>query len=164
MEPEADYETQHATIFRYAYRLAGSVEDAQDVAQECFLRLHETSGRGAGVVDPRAWLFRVATNLCLDILRRRRVQLETGGPTDDEYGSAPADQYAAVVAHERRRLARRVLARLRQRDRVLLTLWAGGRSHAEIAEITGLRRGSVGRLLDRATRRAVAVASKEVKP
>ena len=67
----------------HCYRMLGSFHEAEDLLQETF----ERAWRGVGRVDtsssPRAWLYRIATNACLDALRRRgrrRVPVSPGGP------------------------------------------------------------------------------------
>src|SRR6059058_227937 len=66
------YEQFRRPIHSYIYRLLGSQEDADDVTQEVFVRaciswsgLYERNNLSA-------WLYRIATNLCVDLLRRRR--------------------------------------------------------------------------------------------
>lgn len=58
-------------LVRLAYRLLGSVEDAEDVVQDALLKLMAVSRPPD---DPDAWLFRTVTNLAIDRLRRRKVQ------------------------------------------------------------------------------------------
>jgi len=159
MTLEQDFRTHYTEIYRYAAKLAGSRQDAEDVAQESFLRLEHVSRHGGGPAEPKAWLFRVATNLCRDLRRRRHTR------GDDREGfealRSTSDPSADLLQDERRALARRVLDRLRERDRVLLALWSAGHSHAEIARIAGLRSSSIGRLLERATRRAASLLEEE---
>lgn len=57
-------------LMQLAYRMLGSVQDAEDVVQETFLRWHRQDS--AQFDKPRAWLTRVATNLCLDRLRNNK--------------------------------------------------------------------------------------------
>ena len=161
MTLEQDFRTHYTEIYRYAARLAGSRENAEDVAQESFLRLEHLVRRGAGPAEPRAWLFRVATNLCRDLRRRRRTRGD--GREGLEALRSRSDPSADLLREERCALARRVLDQLRERDRVLLALWSAGHSHAEIARIAGLRSSSIGRLLERATRRAASLLEEESK-
>jgi RNA polymerase sigma factor (sigma-70 family) len=73
---------RHAAVpQRVAYRMLGSAAEAEDIAQEAMLRLWDSAPRwqakGPGVA---AWLRRVATNLCLDRLRRRKFQSDEEVP------------------------------------------------------------------------------------
>ncbi|HET6448971.1 MAG TPA: sigma-70 family RNA polymerase sigma factor, partial [Conexibacter sp.] len=58
------------------YRMLGSVAEAEDVAQEALLRLHDARGAGEDVRNPDAFLTTVATRLSLDVLRSARVRRE----------------------------------------------------------------------------------------
>lgn len=65
-------------LVRVAYRMLGSVADAEDVVQEAFLRWHAADR--AAVAEPQAYLTRVVTRLCLDVLKsaRRRREVYVG--------------------------------------------------------------------------------------
>src|SRR5690349_1330433 len=72
---EADEFTPHREhLVRVAYRMLGSLADAEDAVQETWLRW-QRADRSA-VVDPRAWLTRVTGRICLDVLRSARVTRE----------------------------------------------------------------------------------------
>jgi RNA polymerase sigma-70 factor (TIGR02957 family) len=64
-------------MFAIAYRMLGSVSEAEDAVQETFLRLHHTLQRGEGVESPRAYLSTVITRLCIDQLRSARARRES---------------------------------------------------------------------------------------
>ena len=66
------FETQRPRLVSLAYRMLGSRAEAEDVAQDAWLRWRR--GGGEGVADPAAWLVRVATRLCLDRLRADRAR------------------------------------------------------------------------------------------
>ena len=63
--------------FAIAYRMLGSVAEAEDVVQEALLRLHTALERGERIESPRAYLATVATRLSIDVLRSARVRRET---------------------------------------------------------------------------------------
>jgi RNA polymerase sigma-70 factor (ECF subfamily) len=63
-------------LFSIAYRMLGSVADAEDVVQESFLRYHAHAA-DADVESPKAYLSAVATRLCIDQLRSARVRRES---------------------------------------------------------------------------------------
>ncbi|MDP9365301.1 MAG: RNA polymerase sigma-70 factor [Chloroflexota bacterium] len=63
-------------LFAIAYRMLGSVTDAEDVLQEAFLRWHRARVDDTAVDSPKAWLSTVVTRLCLDQLRSARVRRE----------------------------------------------------------------------------------------
>lgn len=63
--------------FGIAYRMLGSVSDAEDIVQEGLLRLHRTMQQGETIASPQAYLATVVTRLCIDELRSARVRRET---------------------------------------------------------------------------------------
>ena len=63
--------------FAVAYRMLGSVSEAEDIVQEAFLRLHRRPAEGERIDSPRAYLATVVTRLCIDHLRSARARRET---------------------------------------------------------------------------------------
>jgi RNA polymerase sigma factor (sigma-70 family) len=63
--------------FAVAYRMLGSVSEAEDIVQEAFLRLHHALADGERIEAPRAYLATVVTRLCIDHLRSARARRET---------------------------------------------------------------------------------------
>ena len=74
-QPEeiALFEAQRPRLLRLAYRMLGSVAEAEDVVQDAWLRWSEASG----IDSPPAWLTRVVTRLCLDRMKSARARRET---------------------------------------------------------------------------------------
>src|SRR6476646_1584602 len=66
------YEYYNAPIHRYVYRLLGNPEQADDVTQETFIRAYQRLPVLDEDPNLSAWLYRIASNACLDALRRRR--------------------------------------------------------------------------------------------
>jgi RNA polymerase sigma-70 factor (TIGR02957 family) len=83
--------------FAVAYRMLGSVSEAEDIVQEALLRLHLALGRGERIESPRAYVSTVVTRLCIDQLRSARVRRESyvgewlPEPLLDDRRSDPAD-------------------------------------------------------------------------
>ncbi len=71
----ADFETlveyHSAEIFRYLWRMMGDAPDAEDCLQEAFLRAYGAYDRLKDDSNPRAWLYKIATNVALTHLKRR---------------------------------------------------------------------------------------------
>ena len=74
MAAEDPFHSLRPLLFRVAYRMLGSVADAEDVVQEAFLRWHGADR--AQVLEPEAYLRRTVTRLCLDHLKSARVRRE----------------------------------------------------------------------------------------
>ncbi len=70
------YEARFAHLWGFARTLGLSADEAEEVAQEAFIRLMRTLDRGGSLPDPSAWLFRTTHNLAMDVHRRaRRVRI-----------------------------------------------------------------------------------------
>ncbi|BBH68865.1 RNA polymerase sigma factor [Actinoplanes sp. OR16] len=91
----------------HCYRMLGSFEDAEDTVQETFLRAWRRRETFEGRSTFRAWLYRIATNACLDLLAKRRPQPATGGevPWLQPYPDALLDELPAAGADEPEALA-----------------------------------------------------------
>jgi len=137
-------------VFRLARRFFRRGEDAEEVAQEVFMKLYATLPRYRADAPFEHYLLRIATNACHDKLRWRRSRPET--PAGDRTGETAAwldralrgRAVEAAQAEEARGLAADLLDRLPPRDRIVLVLLdLEGRSSAEVAEATGSTRAAV---------------------
>jgi RNA polymerase sigma-70 factor (TIGR02957 family) len=72
----ADYEEFRPLMFSIAYRMTGSVGDAEDIVQEAFLRLTRALREGVNIATPKAYLATVTTRLAISHLRSARVRRE----------------------------------------------------------------------------------------
>jgi RNA polymerase sigma-70 factor (ECF subfamily) len=141
VEQEAEFTELFAQYrlraYHYALQMLGNPDDALEVTQEAFLRLHRHWRRRDPCRPFAPWMYSVVRNLSIDLLRKR------AGRRECEIEAAPE---AAPVASpeqdsERRELSERLwreIARLpeAQREVLLLRDWHG-LSYAEIAEATG---------------------------
>ena len=147
------YRDHYQALVRYLYRRVWDADEAQDLAQEVFAR-----ALGQDLDNPKAWLFRVATNLATDeartAIRRRRQLARLSGETAVRQSTAsnPGNDYERKEAIES---VKRALQQLGDRDRDVLLLWDAGMSYREIAEETGLAIGAIGTTLGRARRKLV---------
>lgn len=66
------FEQHRSLIHKLCYRMTGSLHDAEDLTQEVLLRAWQGRAAFRGDAAVTTWLYRVATNLCLDFLRRRK--------------------------------------------------------------------------------------------
>ncbi len=97
------FEQLRALMFSIAYRMLGTVSEAEDIVQEAFLRYHQAMAGSSRPESPRAYLSAVTTRLCIDHLRSARVRREsyvghwlpeplvTGPPTLGRPAADPAD-------------------------------------------------------------------------
>src|SRR3954451_23801721 len=85
---EALVQRPAAALFNFCLRMLGQTEDAADVAQETFVQLYSYLGRLDEREPVAPWLFRVARNRCIDVIRRRRT---VPGDTSDAEGDVTTD-------------------------------------------------------------------------
>ena len=75
--PPEDYEKFRPLMFSIAYRMTGSISDAEDIVQEAFLRLTRVLRDGASIDSPKAYLAAATTRLAISHLRSARVRRES---------------------------------------------------------------------------------------
>ena len=124
-------------VLSTALRILGSMEDAQDAAQETFLRLYKSLNRLPDILEIKSWLYRVTVNVCRDSLRKRlRHRTEQlSGP--DPISIAP-DPELAWMNQERGRLVEMALTTLPEKERAAVVLRdVEGLSTREVAGILG---------------------------
>ncbi|OBJ57034.1 sigma-70 family RNA polymerase sigma factor [Mycobacterium sp. 1423905.2] len=156
----SEFEALRPHLMSVAYRLTGTVADAEDIVQEAWLRWSTQDGV---INDLRAWLTTVVSRLGLDKLRSaaRRRETYTGNwlPEPVVTGFDPSDPLSAVVAGEDARFAAMVvLERLSPDQRVAFVLHDGfSVPFPEVAQVLGINEASARQLASRA-RKAVAAA------
>ena len=135
-------------LLRYVGRMLGNFDhETEDIVQEAFVRLHrQVAGHGAGSVKHlTTWLFRVAHNLTIDMLRRRsrrkRVPEAAVDPAvlSEEQAADELDALGEVLRREARQVALRELGQLadEQRQVVLLKI-IQGMTLRQVAEVIGI--------------------------
>ncbi len=125
--------TYERRVYATALRLLGSLEDAQDAAQETFVRLYRNLSR-IDEARVQAWLYRVTVNVCRDIGRERARMAEL-----PENQPAPvADPLQDLSDAQRRRLMQAALRRLNEKERATVVLRdLEGLPTREVARILG---------------------------
>jgi RNA polymerase sigma-70 factor (ECF subfamily) len=146
-------------LLRYVTRILGDFGAAQDVVQDCFIKL---IGKWREELRPgpalSSWLYRVAHNGAIDHVRKITNRHELRGePAEDEGVSHPPDRGAAFRVTEDGERALRALRSLTPREQQLVGLKVfEEKSYREIAEITGLTTSNVGYILHFAMRKMAA--------
>ncbi len=155
---ETIFKRYYPLVYQLAYRCTGQRDEADDIAQEVFLRYYRKPPQTTYDGEQRAWLCRVATNLGLNALRaqqRRHSREEKASDVHWQPASQDTDQLnpeQQVIANEQAAFLRSILSELPERQQTYILLRSVGLSYAEIAEATGISPASVGSLLARAER------------
>lgn len=152
---ESLFREHHDRVFRAAYRITGSVVDAEDVLQTVFLRLSRRAEINLEP-NPASYLHRAALNASLDLIRQRgRSELV---PIDDVApvlsGSASLNPETQRAGREMRVRIRQAISKLGEKSAEMFVLkYFEGYGNNEIAELMGTSAMVVGVLLHRARAR-----------
>lgn len=150
-------------IYRHLVRLTGSREEALELAQETFIRAWQALPGWRPQAQLRTWLFRIASNAAMDLLRRRK--LVEFRELDAQFDAVSGEAGPEARLESRQSIAEleKALARIPpdQREAVLLRE-VEGLSYAEIGAVTGANEGTVKSRLARA-RGALAAAYGKAK-
>jgi RNA polymerase sigma-70 factor, ECF subfamily len=152
-------------VLRLALNLLRSVEDANDVYQEAFLRVFKNLHTFRFDCSFHTWLYRIVTNLCLDALRKRRVRREENTVVETSEGvldrmdtveesRADGDPSRQLMSRELRVRIEKVLGELTPRERTVFEMrhYQGLRLRA-IGEILGTSEEAAKNCLFRATQK-----------
>jgi RNA polymerase sigma-70 factor, ECF subfamily len=155
------YDKTARPLWSYLSRISGNTAVADDLVQESYYRFLRADLKFSDAAYQKNYLFRIATNLARDhwrsLPRRERLEGPLGGTISE---AARADDRTAERVQQKSDLGR-ALAQLKPRERELLWLaYVEGSSHKEIAEMVGLRAGSIRLLLFRARRKLADVLRK----
>jgi RNA polymerase sigma-70 factor (ECF subfamily) len=149
---ERIFRENHDLVYRAAYRITGTAEDAEDVLQTLFLRLLRREYLPDIERNPKAYLHRAAVNIALDIVRARGRT--TGGDLETSIEDNSAQQERFRRGSEIQEWFRSALSELSPRAAEIFVLrHVEGYDNAEIAKMLGTSRGTVGVLLFRARAR-----------
>jgi RNA polymerase sigma factor (sigma-70 family) len=155
---EAIHERHRRRLHAVAARaLRSSGADAEGVVQEAFLRAHRSLRDDRRPVELKPWLHRVVRNLCIDELRRHRVQ--TTELSDGVRAGADEDIYSTLSRrHELRRLIEDLADLPEQQRAALLMRELDGLSHEEVADALEVTPAASRQLVKRARSGLVAAA------
>jgi RNA polymerase sigma-70 factor (ECF subfamily) len=144
-------------ILRTAHRMLGNWADAEDAAQEAFVRLHRHGLRFPNDAALGGWLYRVTVNLCLDHARSARPSR----PLTELHSQAVSAETASIREQQKQKLMAAVAA-LPPKERAAVVLREiEGLSTAEVAQILGSTEGTVRSQVAKAVARLRTVLSQE---
>jgi RNA polymerase sigma-70 factor (ECF subfamily) len=130
------YRQHAARLYNLAYRMAGTANDADDLLQDIFLLAYRKLGSFRGESSLGTWLYRLAMNHCLDVLRSRQSRM--GQQTDSLDEESAAEPAAAPVLGAVSRI---------DLDRAIQRLPAACRAAFLLHDVEGFGHGEVGAIL-----------------
>lgn len=150
------YDQYEDRVHRVCRRMLGKPEDAQEAAQEAFLRVYTALGKFNGRYQLGAWITRIATNVCLDQIRARSRRPVDPTPIEDLElellaSGVDSDPETVSVRRAESRRVRKVLLGLPPLHRAAIVLRDfEGLSYAEVAVALGMTECQVKALIHRA--------------
>lgn len=153
-------------VYHMALQTLGNREDAEDAAQDVFLKAYTSLKSFRGESKISVWLYRITSNVCIDMLRRRKDVTSLSGDEDDILGEMelPDESFDPAVIAQRRDLQENLRAALQhlprdQREAFLLRVVAE-QSYDEIAQTLGLDLGTVKSRIFRARKKLCEIFEK----
>jgi RNA polymerase sigma-70 factor, ECF subfamily len=144
-------------LYRYFLVTLGDATEAEDMTQECFLRLYRRLHKGDQVEDPRLWLFHVARNLSLDRNKSGRLLREMHSISWREIHKTLSDPSPSaeqnMLDYERYEFMHNAMNRLTKMQMEVLTLRAEGLGYREIGDLMSLNTVAVAAHVRRAIAR-----------
>lgn len=146
--------TYQSAVYNLCYRMLGERSEAEDSAQEAFLRAYAHLDRYDGQRSFRTWVLSIASNHCIDRLRKRRLtwlSIDDGLPPHPALNSDAEEPEDAVIHNERSQAIQTMLAELspEYRAAVILRYWYD-MSYTEIAEMLNTTESAIKSRLFRA--------------
>jgi RNA polymerase sigma-70 factor, ECF subfamily len=140
-------------VYRYLLSLGLHPPQAQEAAQEVFLRLYVTLKKGEDIQNPRGWIFRVAHNLGLKIRAKQSTQAPFDAELELKLRSAELNPEQSLLEREQNILFHQAVQGLSEQQRRCLLLRLEGLRYPEIGSVLGISASAVGEFLRRAIAR-----------
>jgi len=136
------YQRHAGRLYNLAYRMAGTANDAEDLLQDIFLLAYRKIGSFRGDSSLGTWLYRLAMNHCLDVLRSRQARM--GHQTDSlDEDAAPVPAAAPALGAVSRIDLDRAIGKLPHACRAAFLLHdVEGFGHQEVGAILGISEGT----------------------
>ena len=151
-------------LFSYLVRMTANAADAEDAYQETFLRVFQHAARFRAGAPFRPWLYRIATNCCRDLMRKRRRRKAFGDSAAEGQSAPLTEGFADPGPNPRESAARRetadeiasAVAALPHKQRaVFLMARYNKMAYPEIAQALGVPVGTVKSRMNTATKRLI---------
>ena len=156
------FHRHQSRVYSVASRMMSNPEDALDMTQEIFLRAYQKINKFKFTSAFSAWLYRLATNLCIDELRKRKRSANTmplAEAISQSDGNTPEDD---AISRDREQLIWQAINSLKEKERAIIILRdIEGLSYKEIAEVFGCSLGRVKSRIYEARQKLKGILEKE---
>jgi len=151
------FEEARDDVYRYLLSLGLHPPQAQEAAQEVFLRLYVTMKKGETIQNPRAWIFRVAHNFGLKTRTKQNTQGSFDPNIEYQITAPELNPEQSLLEREQKLRFHKAVERLSEQQRRCLFLRLEGLRYPEIGAALGISPSAVGEFL----RRAIAKLKKD---
>ena len=152
-------------VFNLALRMTGNAQDAEDMAQEAFIKAYNSLSSFRGESKFSVWLYRIVSNVCLDFLRKKNKQGTVSLSVEDDDGEDSQLDLPDLSQSPEELLEKKLTREAVQRGlkalpedarQILLLREIQGLSYEEIGETLGLESGTVKSRIFRARKKLCA--------
>lgn len=154
-------EAYEKKILNYCFRMLGNSADAEDAAQEAFIKMFRFIGSFTEQSSFSTWMYKIASNVCLDWLRKNKrknnetISLYQDGDEGEEFAlpledDSPSPYHKLQQNEAQRALCRALEALGEEQKKVIILRDIQGLSYEEIAQVTGMASGTVKSRINRA--------------
>jgi len=145
MDFDKFYKEHFNSIFRFCLQWIGNSEDAKDVTQESFTELFEMKNKQKEFINPRAWIYKVAYNRCINLYKKRQRFTNY----DISNFQIIEDKEDSLEKREQYKKVREAMNKLGEKEKTLVILYKERFSYKEMAVVVGINEKSVGKTLSR---------------
>ncbi|MEE4116302.1 MAG: RNA polymerase sigma factor [Marinilabiliaceae bacterium] len=154
IETESLYKKYYNELYSFSASLCCSEDEAEDLVQDTFLKLHLAKEKGDIIENTRSWLFTVLYNAFLST-RKRSLKLGEIRESISYFSEKSTDPLMELELLEKKLLIRKEMQFLKENDRQILILYSEGLDYLEIAERMNIGRNYVGSYISRARNRLI---------
>lgn len=161
-------------VYNIIYRMMNNIDDTYDLSQETFIKVYKKIYQFDGKSKFSTWLYRIATNTCLDEIRRRKGKdtFSIDQTIELEDGQIPSQQVdknenveEKILDKEKKQIIQEALNEMNESHRVILVMRdIKNLSYEEISEILGLSLGTVKSRISRARQALKKVLMQDKEP
>ncbi len=140
---------EHVAVIRRICRVyTNDADEYQDYFQEVVLQLWRAFGSFRGEAQASTWVYRIALNVCLSLIKVKKRQVSAVSLEPEHWGNVPAEASDTTEEEQLKQLYA-AIRQLNKIDRALVLLYLDGRKYEEIADVLGISLSNVGVKINR---------------
>ena len=141
------YTDNYKAMHRVAIKMVGNIDEVPDIVQEIFIDFFNKTTNGNIIHNPKNWLYKATINKCIDKLRKREKfqSIESLAGIKSEEVTIECQELKAAMD-----LA---ISKLKPHEKILAVFYSEGLSYKELAEVTGIKYSSIGKVISRTLRK-----------